>query len=338
MILLTGGAGYIGSHMLLELLQADYEVVVLDNLSNSSIEAIRRVEQLTAKTCVFIEGDIRDADCLSAIFTQYSIDSVLHFAGLKAVGESTANPLLYFDNNISGSVQLLQSMQQFAVTKLVFSSSATVYGEPTKLPIAEDCPMTMPTNPYGYTKMVVEQMLMQLVEAHPDWSVAALRYFNPVGAHDSGLIGEDPNGIPNNLLPYIAQVAVGKRERLSVYGDDYATHDGTGVRDYIHVMDLARGHLSALDYIANRSGYFVWNLGSGKGHSVLDMVNAFEQASGRAVPYQIVERRGGDIAACYADPTKALNKLGWSTQKSLEDMMQDTWRWQQLNPDGYGSK
>ena len=337
MILLTGGAGYIGSHMLLELLKAHQEVVVLDNLSNSSVEAINRVEKLTNSTCIFIEGDIREESCLTDIFTHYSIDSVLHFAGLKAVGESTENPLLYFDNNISGSLQLLQSMQQFGINKLVFSSSATVYGEPEQLPISEDCPMAMPTNPYGYTKMVVEQMLMQLVKSSPNWSVAALRYFNPVGAHESGLIGEDPNGIPNNLLPYIAQVAVGKREKLSVYGDDYATHDGTGVRDYIHVMDLVRGHLSALDYIANKAGYFVWNLGSGHGHSVLDMVNAFEQASNQKVPYQIVERRNGDIASCYADSAKALSELGWSTEKTIEDMMQDTWRWQHQNPNGYAN-
>lgn len=335
MILLTGGAGYIGSHMLLELLKAHQEVVVLDNLSNSRVEAINRVEKLTNSTCIFIEGDIREESCLTDIFTHYSIDSVLHFAGLKAVGESTENPLLYFDNNISGSVQLLQSMQQFGINKLVFSSSATVYGEPEKLPIAEDYPMTMPTNPYGYTKMVVEQMLMQLVKSNPAWSVAALRYFNPVGAHESGLIGEDPNGIPNNLLPFIAQVAVGKREKLSVYGDDYSTHDGTGVRDYIHVMDLVKGHLCALDYIANKAGYFVWNLGSGKGHSVLDMITAFEQASVKSVPYQVVERRSGDIASCYADSAKALSELGWSTEKTIEDMMQDTWRWQKMNPNGY---
>jgi len=328
MILLTGGAGYIGSHMMLELLKANYKVVVLDNLSNSSLEAIRRVEKLANSTCIFIEGDVRDANCLDSLFAKYSIDAVLHFAALKAVGESTENPLLYFDNNISGNLQLLQSMQHFGITKLVFSSSATVYGEPEKLPIAEDCPMSMPANPYGYTKMVVEQMLMQLVESNPAWSVAALRYFNPVGAHESGLIGEDPNGIPNNLLPYIAQVAVGKRQKLSVYGDDYTTHDGTGVRDYIHVMDLVRGHLCALYYITNKVGYFVWNLGSGKGHSVLDMVTAFEQASGKSVPYQIVERRSGDIASCYADATKAFDELGWSTEKTIEDMMQDTWRWQ----------
>lgn len=335
MILLTGGAGYIGSHMLLELLKADYEVVVLDNLSNSSIEAIKRVEKLAKKTCIFIEGDIRDSACLKSLFAKYNINTVLHFAGLKAVGESTEKPLLYFDNNISGSVQLLQSMQQFGVNKIVFSSSATVYGEPEKLPIAEDCPMSMPTNPYGYTKMVVEQMLMQLVKSNPVWSVATLRYFNPVGAHESGLIGEDPNGIPNNLLPYIAQVAVGKRDELSIYGDNYLTHDGTGVRDYIHVMDLVKGHLCALDYIANQQGHFVWNLGSGKGHSVLEMVKAFEQASGNIVPYQIVEKRSGDIAICYADATKALNELGWSTKKTIENMMQDTWRWQQQNPNGY---
>jgi len=335
MILLTGGAGYIGSHMLLELFKANYEVVVLDNLSNSSLEAIKRVEKLANSTCIFIEGDIRDANCLDSIFAKYSIDAVLHFAGLKAVGESTEDPLLYFDNNISGSLQLLQSMQRFGITKLVFSSSTTVYGEPDKLPIAEDCPISMPINPYGYTKMVVEQMLMQLVKSNPTWSVAALRYFNPVGAHESGLIGEDPSGTPNNLLPYIAQVAVGKRDKLSIYGDDYTTHDGTGVRDYIHVMDLVKGHICALDHIASRTGYFVWNLGSGKGHSVLDMVTAFEQTSGKSVPYQIVERRSGDIASCYADSAKALSELGWSTEKTIEDMIQDTWHWQKMNPNGY---
>lgn len=335
MILLTGGAGYIGSHMLLELLNANYEVVVLDNLSNSSIESIKRVEGLTNRACTFIEGDIRDATCLERVFIEYNIDSVLHFAGIKAVGESMESPLLYFDNNISGSVQLLLAMQQANVNKIVFSSSATVYGDPEQLPITEDCPISMPTNPYGYTKMAVEQMLTQLVASHPDWSVATLRYFNPVGAHESGLIGEDPNGIPNNLLPYIAQVAVGKRNTLSIYGDDYVTHDGTGVRDYIHVMDLVKGHLCALDYISNKVGYFVWNLGSGKGHSVLEMVTAFKQASDKAIPYQIVDRRSGDIAAYYADSTKAMRELGWTTEKTIKDMMQDTWRWQSQNPNGY---
>ena len=335
MILLTGGAGYIGSHMLLRLLESNHKVVVLDNLSNSSDESIKRVEALSNNKCDFIKGDIRDNKCLNDIFNNYDIDSVLHFAGLKAVGESTSKPVLYFDNNINGSLQLLQFMQQFNVKKMVFSSSATVYGDPDKLPISEDCPMSMPTNPYGYTKMVVEQMLMQIVKSDPTWSVAALRYFNPVGAHKSGMIGEDPNGIPNNLLPYIAQVAVGKRDKLSVYGDDYDTHDGTGVRDYIHVMDLVEGHLSALDYIAKNQGYHVWNLGTGSGYSVLDMVKAFEKASNTKVPYQIADKREGDIASCYADATKAHKQLNWSTQRSVEDMMQDTWRWQTQNPNGY---
>ena len=335
MILLTGGAGYIGSHMLLKLLESNHKVVVLDNLLNSSYESIKRVEALSNKQCIFIEGDIRDSECLNSIFDKYNIDAVLHFAGLKAVGESVSKPLVYFDNNINGSLQLLQSMQQFEVKKLVFSSSATVYGDPDALPISEDCPMSIPTNPYGYTKMAVEQMLMQMVKSDPTWSVAALRYFNPVGAHKSGMIGEDPNDIPNNLLPYIAQVAIGKRDKLSVYGNDYDTHDGTGVRDYIHVMDLVEGHLSALDYISRNQGYHVWNLGSGSGHSVLDMVKAFEKASSTKIVYRIVDKREGDIASCYADATKAQKQLNWSTQRSVEDMMQDTWRWQTRNPNGY---
>ena len=335
MILLTGGAGYIGSHMLLELLNANYEVVVLDNLVNSHIESIKRVETLAKKSCTFIKGDIRDANCLENIFTKYCIESVLHFAGLKAVGESTKDPLLYFDNNISGSIQLFQSMQKFSVNKIVFSSSATVYGDPKKLPISEECPVSMPTNPYGYTKMVLEQILLQLVQANPLWSVATLRYFNPTGAHESGMIGEDPNGVPNNLLPYIAQVGIGKRDKLMIYGGDYNTHDGTGVRDYIHVMDLVKGHLCALDYIVDKAGYYVWNLGSGKGYSVLDMVAAFEQASGKEIPYKVVDRRNGDVATCYADSEKAMKELGWSAKKTLNDMMQDTWRWQHKNPNGY---
>lgn len=335
MILLTGGAGYIGSHMLCELLEADYDVIVLDNLSNSSIEAVKRVELLTSKACIFVEGDIRDRALLDKIFQQYNIDSVLHFAGLKAVGESAEKPLMYFENNITGSLTLLEAMKDASVKKMVFSSSATVYGDPEQLPITEDCPTSMPTNPYGYTKLAVEQMMMQLVKSDSSWSVAALRYFNPVGAHESGSIGEDPQGIPNNLLPYIAQVAVGRRDKLSVYGDDYDTHDGTGVRDYIHVVDLAKGHLRALDYIADKTGYFVWNLGTGNGFSVLDMVKAFEKASGKTIPYQIVDRRDGDIAACYADPKKAASELNWKTQKNIDDMMTDTWRWQSQNPEGY---
>lgn len=337
MILLTGGAGYIGSHMLYELLEANHDVIVLDNLSNSNVEAIKRVESLTNKHCTFIEGDIRDRQLLDDIFSQHSIDSVLHFAGLKAVGESAEKPLMYFENNITGSLVLLEAMKAANVKKIVFSSSATVYGDPEQLPITEDCPTSMPTNPYGYTKLAVEQMMMQLVQSDPAWSVAALRYFNPVGAHSSGMIGEDPQGIPNNLLPYIAQVGVGRRDKLSVYGGDYDTHDGTGVRDYIHVVDLAKGHLCALDYIADKTGYFVWNLGTGNGFSVLDMVQAFEKASGRDIPYQIVDRREGDIAACYADPQKAAVELGWTTQKTIDDMMNDTWRWQRQNPQGYGN-
>ncbi|MGO2232206.1 UDP-glucose 4-epimerase GalE [Psychrobacter sp.] len=337
MILLTGGAGYIGSHMLCELLEANYEVIVLDNLSNSNVEAIKRVESLTKKSCTFVEGDIRDRQLLDDIFSKYNIDSVLHFAGLKAVGESAEKPLMYFDNNISGSLVLLEAMQTAAVKRIVFSSSATVYGDPEQLPITEDCPTSMPTNPYGYTKLIVEQMMMQLVQSDSSWSVAALRYFNPVGAHSSGLIGEDPQGIPNNLLPYIAQVGVGRRDKLSVYGGDYDTHDGTGVRDYIHVVDLAKGHLSALDYITDKTGYFVWNLGTGNGFSVLDMVQAFEKASGKKIPYQVVDRREGDIAACFADPQKAAVELGWTTQKNIDDMMEDTWRWQSQNPQGYGN-
>lgn len=337
MILLTGGAGYIGSHMLCELLEANHDVIILDNLSNSSVEAVKRVESLTNKHCTFIEGDIRDRQLLDDIFSQHSIDSVLHFAGLKAVGESAEKPLMYFENNITGSLVLLEAMKAANVKKIVFSSSATVYGDPEQLPITEDCPTSMPTNPYGYTKLAVEQMMMQLVQSDPAWSVAALRYFNPVGAHSSGMIGEDPQGIPNNLLPYIAQVGVGRRDKLSVYGGDYDTHDGTGVRDYIHVVDLAKGHLCALDYVADKTGYFVWNLGTGNGFSVLDMVQAFEKASGRDIPYQIVDRREGDIAACYADPQKAAVELGWTTQKTIDDMMNDTWRWQRQNPQGYGN-
>lgn len=337
MILLTGGAGYIGSHILYELLKASHDVIVLDNLSNSSAEAVKRVESLTNKHCTFIEGDIRNRHLLDEIFSQYTIDSVLHFAGLKAVGESAEKPLMYFENNITGSLVLLEAMKAANVKTIVFSSSATVYGDPEQLPITEDCPTSMPTNPYGYTKLAVEQMMMQLVQSDSAWSVAALRYFNPVGAHESGLIGEDPQGVPNNLLPYIAQVGVGRRDKLSVYGNDYDTHDGTGVRDYIHVVDLAKGHLRALDYIADKTGYFVWNLGTGNGFSVLDMVKAFENASGKKIPYQVVDRREGDIAACFADPKKAAVELGWTTQKNIDDMMEDTWRWQSQNPQGYGN-
>lgn len=336
-ILVTGGAGYIGSHTTLALLEAGHEVIVLDNLANSSLESLRRVESICAKAPTFIEGDIRDRALLDSIFSRYSIAAVLHFAGLKAVGESVQQPLAYYENNVSGSVVLFQAMAAAGVFNLVFSSSATVYGEPKQMPISEKCPTGIPTNPYGRSKLMVEEVLRDLSISEPRWSIALLRYFNPVGAHRSGLIGEDPNGIPNNLLPYISQVAVGKLQQLSVYGDDYPTIDGTGVRDYIHVVDLADGHLKALETIAKSQGVHIWNLGTGQGYSVLQMIAAFEQAAGVAVPYKIVERRSGDIAECWADPSKAATELGWKALHSLDDMMRDTWRWQQSNPDGFNS-
>jgi len=334
-ILVTGGAGYIGSHTTLALLEAGHDVIVLDNLANSSLESLRRVERICGKAATFIEGDIRDRAVLDSIFARYSIDAVLHFAGLKAVGESVQQPLAYYENNVSGSVVLFQAMAAAGVFNLVFSSSATVYGEPKQMPISEDFPTGTPTNPYGRSKLMIEEILRDLSLSEPRWSIAVLRYFNPVGAHASGLIGEDPNGIPNNLLPYISQVAVGKLQKLSVYGNDYPTVDGTGVRDYIHVVDLADGHLKALSAISAAQGVHVWNLGTGQGYSVLQMVNAFEQAAGVAVPYAIVARRGGDIAECWADPKKAAHELGWTAQHSLDDMMRDTWRWQQSNPNGF---
>lgn len=336
-ILVTGGAGYIGSHTTLALLEAGHNVIVLDNLANSSLESLRRVETICARSATFIEGDIRDRALLDSIFARYSIQAVLHFAGLKAVGESVEQPLAYYENNVSGSVVLLQAMAAAGVFNLVFSSSATVYGEPKQMPISEDCPTGTPTNPYGRSKLMIEEILRDLAISEPRWSIALLRYFNPVGAHVSGLIGEDPNGIPNNLLPYISQVAVGKLKKLSVYGDDYPTLDGTGVRDYIHVVDLADGHLKALDAISASQGVHIWNLGTGQGYSVLQMISAFEQAAGVTVPYTVVERRSGDIAECWADPNKAAQELGWKAEHSLADMMQDTWRWQQNNPDGFSS-
>ncbi len=334
-ILVTGGAGYIGSHTTLALLEAGHQVIVLDNLANSSLESLRRVERICGKAAIFIEGDIRDRALLDSIFARYSIQAVLHFAGLKAVGESVQQPLAYYENNVSGSVVLFQAMAAAGVFNLVFSSSATVYGEPKQMPISEAFPTGTPTNPYGRSKLMVEEVLRDLAISEPRWSIALLRYFNPVGAHSSGLIGEDPNGIPNNLLPYISQVAVGKLQQLSVYGNDYPTVDGTGVRDYIHVVDLADGHLKALNAIAESHGVHIWNLGTGQGYSVLQMIKAFEQAAGVAVPYKIVDRRSGDIAECWADPSKAAQELGWTAVHSLEDMMQDTWRWQQNNPDGF---
>nr|WP_317402747.1 UDP-glucose 4-epimerase GalE [Plesiomonas shigelloides] len=333
-ILVTGGAGYIGSHTVLELLNSGNDVVVIDNLCNSSRESLRRVETLTGRSVTFYEADVCDRSALQTIFAQHAIDAVIHFAGLKAVGESTQIPLKYYQNNIAATLVLCEEMERAGVFRLVFSSSATVYGDPHTVPIQEHFP-TSATNPYGRSKLMVEEMLRDIVAADPRWSVVLLRYFNPVGAHISGQIGEDPNGIPNNLLPYIAQVAIGRLKQLSVFGNDYPTPDGTGVRDYIHVVDLSLGHLKALQYIADRHGVFTFNLGTGQGYSVLEMVKAFEQASGRAVPYQVVARRPGDIAVCYAEPDLAAQELGWRAERGLPEMMADTWRWQSQNPNGY---
>ena len=334
-ILVTGGAGYIGSHTVLELLQQGSEVIVLDNLSNSSNESLKRVKQITEKEITFYQGDVQDRECLDEIFKHHNIDSVIHFAGLKAVGESVAKPIEYYQNNVQGTLTLVDAMRDAGVFKLVFSSSATVYGNPASLPIREDFPVGGTTNPYGTSKLMVEMILQDIVKSDDRFALALLRYFNPVGAHKSGLIGEDPNDIPNNLLPYISQVAVGRLEKLSVFGDDYNTKDGTGVRDYIHVVDLALGHLKALERIADNTGAHIYNLGTGNGYSVLEMVNAFEKASGQAVPYQISPRRSGDIAACYAATEKAFNELGWQAERGIDEMMQDTWRWQSNNPNGY---
>lgn len=335
MILVTGGAGYIGSHTCLQLLAAGHELVVLDNLSNSQPEALQRVQKLAGRQLQLVEGDIRDETMLDAVF-RYPISAVIHFAGLKAVGESVAEPLRYYDNNVAGTLSLLKAMKKHGCKTLVFSSSATVYGDPASVPIREHFPLSA-TNPYGRSKLMIEDMLRDLAHAEPDWRIAILRYFNPVGAHDSGQIGENPNGIPNNLMPFITQVAVGKRAQLSVFGNDYATHDGTGVRDYIHVVDLARGHLCALDKLQQQAGLLTVNLGTGQGYSVLDMVKAFEQASGRTIAYTITPRRPGDVAACYADPAQAEQLLGWRAEKTLADMCADSWRWQNQNPDGYSS-
>lgn len=332
-ILVTGGAGYIGSHTCIELLEAEFNVLVLDNLSNSSKESLQRVEQITGKKVTFINGDIRNPQDIEQVFTQYDVDAVIHFAGLKAVGESVERPLYYYENNVLGTLNLLQVMAKNNCKKLVFSSSATVYGDPHTVPIQEDFPLSA-TNPYGRSKLMIEDILRDLYRSDSSWSLALLRYFNPVGAHVSGLIGEDPQGIPNNLMPYIAQVAVGKREKLSVFGGDYPTQDGTGVRDYIHVVDLAKGHLKALEAM-QKPELITVNLGTGQGYSVLEMVKAFEQASGKQVDYQIADRRPGDIAACYADPKFALQKLGWKAELTLSDMCKDAWHWQSNNPDGY---
>ncbi len=336
-ILVTGGAGYIGSHTCVELLESGYDVVVLDNLCNSSPEALHRVESITGKQVTFVEGDIRDRTVLQKLFKQYSFDSVIHFAGLKAVGESCAIPLKYYENNVSGTVTLCQEMAEAGIFNLVFSSSATVYGDPASLPIREDFPLSA-TNPYGRSKLMVEEILGDLYASDKRWNIALLRYFNPAGAHESGLIGEDPNDIPNNLMPYISQVAIGKRDKLSVFGSDYPTVDGTGVRDYIHVVDLAKGHVCAINKLRTGCGLQAWNLGVGCGTSVLQMINAFEQASGCKIAYELVDRRPGDIAECWADASRALNDLGWKTEKGLEQMMADTWRWQSSNPNGYGKE
>lgn len=338
-ILVTGGAGYIGSHALIELDKAGYDFVVFDNLSNSSKISIERVEKIIGKKIKFVIGDIRDQNILNEVFEKFKIDSVIHFAGLKAVGESVAKPLEYYDNNVVGTLRLLEVMKKFDCKKIVFSSSATVYGDPVTTPILESFPVGGTTNPYGTSKYMIERILEDLYLSDNSFKIAILRYFNPVGAHESGAIGEDPNGIPNNLMPFISQVAVGKREFLSVFGSDYDTHDGTGVRDYIHVVDLATAHANAIDYInaqETMNNPLIVNLGTGTGYSVLDVVKAFEKASGKEIPYRLVDRRAGDIAKCYADPSFAKEVLGWEAERSLEEMCIDSWRWQSNNPDGYG--
>ncbi|GEA13451.1 UDP-glucose 4-epimerase GalE [Alteromonas sp. KUL49] len=334
-ILVTGGAGYIGSHTVLQLLEQDFNVVVLDNLCNASAESLRRVEQLTNKTVTFVQGDIRDTAVLDGIFSEHDIFATIHFAGLKAVGESVQKPLSYYENNVYGTLTLCQAMQRHNVKNIVFSSSATVYGDPTALPLRENMATGEPTNPYGMSKLMVEHVLSDLYNSDNDWNIVLLRYFNPVGAHPSGQIGEDPNGIPNNLMPYISQVATGKLAELGVFGDDYDTPDGTGVRDYIHVEDLANGHLKALSRLEKGQGLDKYNLGTGQGYSVLDMVKAFEKASGKTIPYAIKPRRSGDIAACYADPVLASEELGWTAVKGLDEMCASTWNWQSQNPMGY---
>lgn len=336
-ILVTGGAGYIGSHTCVELLSAGYEIIVLDNYSNSKPESLDRVKELTGKDFTFYEVDLLNRSGLEEVFSNHSIDAVIHFAGLKAVGESVSIPLHYYHNNITGTLILCDVMKQYGVKNLVFSSSATVYGMPDRVPISEDFPLSA-TNPYGRTKLMIEEILRDLFVADNSWSIALLRYFNPIGAHESGRIGEDPSGIPNNLMPYITQVAVGKLKELQVFGNDYPTVDGSGVRDYIHVVDLALGHLKALERVLSAQGVDAFNLGTGTGYSVLEIVAAFEKAAGVNIPYKIVERRPGDVAVCYADPSKAKNELGWTAEKGIEDMCKDSWRWQEKNPNGYETK
>ena len=335
-ILVTGGAGFIGSHTCVELLNAGYEVVVVDNLYNASEKALERVEQITGKKVTFYEADILDRDALNAIFDKEQVESVIHFAGYKAVGESVRKPIEYYYNNITGTLILCDVMRKHNVKNIVFSSSATVYGDPAFIPITEECPKGKITNPYGQTKGMLEQVLTDIFVSDPEWRVVLLRYFNPIGAHKSGLIGEDPKGIPNNLVPYVAQVAIGKLKCLGVFGNDYDTPDGTGVRDYIHVVDLAKGHVAAIKKVEKTEpGVLIYNLGTGKGYSVLDVVHAFEKACGKEIPYEIKPRRAGDIATCYADPTKAKKELGWVAEYGIEEMCEDSWRWQTMNPNGY---
>ena len=334
-ILVTGGAGFIGSHTLIELVEAGHAPVVVDNLSNSSPKAIERVEKIVGKTIPFYNVDIRDREGLEKVFAENTFDCCIHFAGLKAVGESVQKPWEYYENNIGGTLVLVDVMRKHGCKNIIFSSSATVYGAPETMPITEDCPKGTVTNPYGQTKSMLEQVLTDIQKADPQWNVVLLRYFNPIGAHKSGTIGEDPNGIPNNLMPYITQVAVGKLQQLGVFGNDYPTHDGTGVRDYIHVVDLAKGHVCALSAIEKKCGLAVYNLGTGQGYSVLDLVHAFEKATGVKVPYVIKPRRSGDVAECWSDPSKAARELGWKAQYGIEDMCEDAWRWQKNNPNGY---
>lgn len=335
-ILVTGGAGYIGSHTCVELLNAGYEIVVVDNLCNSSAKSLEVVEEITHKKVKFYETDLLDRAGLEKIFQKESIDAVIHFAGLKAVGESVQKPLEYYSNNLTGSLTLCDVMRKYGVKNIIFSSSATVYGNPAFIPITEECPKGEITNPYGQTKGMLEQILTDIHVSDPEWNVVLLRYFNPIGAHPSGKIGEDPKGIPNNLVPYIAQVAVGKLDKLRVFGNDYDTPDGTGVRDYIHVVDLAIGHVKAIEKLKDKEGVSIYNLGTGRGYSVLEVLHAYEKACGKTLPYEIKPRRAGDIATCYADPAKARQELGWSAERGIEQMCADSWKWQSNNPDGFG--
>ena len=335
-ILVTGGAGYIGSHTCVELLKEGYDVTIVDNLYNASEKAVERVERITGKKVTFYKEDICSRTAMEQIFEREAVDAVIHFAGYKAVGESVAKPVEYYQNNLVGTLTLCDVMRKHGVKNIIFSSSATVYGDPAEIPITENCPKGTCTNPYGWTKWMLEQVLTDIQTADPEWNVILLRYFNPIGAHKSGLIGEDPKGIPNNLLPYVAQVAIGKLKCLGVFGNDYDTPDGTGVRDYIHVVDLARGNVKAVQKLAAREGVSIYNLGTGKGYSVLDVVHAFEKACGHEIPYEIKPRRAGDIAACYCDPRKAREELGWEAAYGIEEMCEDSWRWQTQNPDGYG--